>query len=140
SPSKVNSSYLHLRPNLRNVYVAPREETEQSIALIWQELFGIEQVGIYDNFFELGGHSLLAIQLLSKLRDSFQVQVPLHSLFEAPTVADLAEVIAQKIQVKQEEEKKVQILMKLEQLSEDEVDAEIQKRILGIKESGGDDE
>lgn len=127
------------RPNLQNAYVAPSNEKEQIIALIWQQLFGLEQVGIYDNFFELGGHSLLAIQLASRLRDAFQVQIPLHSFFEAPTITDLAVMVEQSY-VKQEEEEKMQILMRLEQLSEDEVDAEIQKRILGIKQSGGDDE
>ncbi|MDF5712390.1 MAG: beta-ketoacyl synthase N-terminal-like domain-containing protein [Rhizonema sp. NSF051] len=133
------SNSKHPRPNLHNAYAVPRNETEQRIALIWQELFGLEQVGIYDNFFELGGNSLLAIQILSRLRDVFQVQINLHSFFEAQTLADLAVVIEQ-LHAQQEEEKKMHILMRLQHLSEEEVDAEIQKRILGLKELGGDDE
>ncbi|MDF5727930.1 MAG: beta-ketoacyl synthase N-terminal-like domain-containing protein [Rhizonema sp. PD38] len=133
------SKSKHPRPNLHNAYAVPRNETEQTIALIWQELFGLEQVGIYDNFFELGGNSLLAIQILSRLRDVFQVQINLHSFFETQTLADLADVIEQ-LHAQQDEEKKMQILMRLQHLSEEEVDAEIQKRILSLKELGGDDE
>jgi acyl transferase domain-containing protein/acyl carrier protein len=85
---KVNiSTPLHSRPLLGNNYVAPRTSVEQTIANIWQQLLGIEQVGIYDNFFELGGHSLLATQIISHLRKAFQVDLPLRSLFDEPTIA-----------------------------------------------------
>lgn len=72
---------------------APRNGVEQSVANIWQELLGAEQVGIHDNFFELGGHSLLATQVISRLRDAFGVKLSLLSFFEIPTVAELAVVI-----------------------------------------------
>jgi acyl carrier protein len=81
----------HARPDLRSAYVAPRNETERKLAEIWQLLFGIDRIGIHDNFFELGGHSLLAIQINSKVRETFQVELPTESLFEQPTVAVLAE-------------------------------------------------
>jgi acyl transferase domain-containing protein/acyl carrier protein len=84
---------LHLRPNLQNPYVAPRSEVERRIVNIWQELLGIEQVGIYDDFFELGGHSLVGTQVISRLRRDFQVDLALRILFEMPTAADLALVI-----------------------------------------------
>jgi acyl transferase domain-containing protein len=84
---------LYQRPHLATAYVAPSNEIEQSIAAIWQELLGIEQVGIYDDFFELGGHSLMATQLISRLREAFPVELPLKALFEAPTIARFAEVI-----------------------------------------------
>ncbi|MBN3950377.1 MAG: thioester reductase domain-containing protein [Nostoc sp. NMS7] len=90
---KVNSSSLHPRPYLPNVYVAPTNELERTIANIWQNLLGIEQVGIHDNFFELGGHSMLATQLVLQLRETFQVELSLRSLLETPTVADFAQVI-----------------------------------------------
>ncbi|MDF5735722.1 MULTISPECIES: type I polyketide synthase [unclassified Nostoc] len=80
----------HPRPNLGNDYIAPRNEVEKTVAEIWQQLLGIEQIGIYDNFFELGGHSLLATQVISWLRKEFKVELALHSFFETPTVADQA--------------------------------------------------
>ncbi|HYO51727.1 type I polyketide synthase [Archangium sp.] len=85
----------HARPRLPNPYVAPRNESEQRIAALWQELLGIEQVGIHDNFFELGGHSLLGTQMVSRVRESFQVDVPLREVFDTPTVAGVALVVVQ---------------------------------------------
>lgn len=73
----------------------PRNEIEQQVADIWQEFLGVEAVGVEDNFFELGGHSLLATQMVSHLRQIFQVDLSLRQLFERPTVAGLAEAIAQ---------------------------------------------
>jgi acyl carrier protein len=82
-----------VRPELAAAFVAPRTAVEGTLAAHWTEVLGIDCVGIYDNFFELGGHSLLASQLIARLRDAFQVEIALHSLFEAPTVAGLAEAI-----------------------------------------------
>ncbi len=82
-----------LRPDLEREYVAPRNETEEKVALICQDLLGIDKVGIYDNFFDLGGHSLLATQLMSRLRETFGIEMPLRALFEGPTVAELAKAI-----------------------------------------------
>ena len=84
---------LHSRPELETAFVAPRNETEQTLIRIWQELFGLEGVGVDDDFFDLGGHSLLATQVVSKVRETFGVDVPLRCLFDAPTVAGLAERI-----------------------------------------------
>jgi len=74
-------------------YVAPRSPVEQQLAEIWAKVLGLERVGIHDNFFELGGHSLLLTQLLVQVRDTFQVDLSLGNLFEAPTVSGLAERI-----------------------------------------------
>ncbi|MUL39087.1 type I polyketide synthase [Gloeocapsopsis dulcis] len=82
---------LHPRPNLQNPYVAPKNEIEQKIAAIWQELIGAEKVGIYDNFFELGGDSLLMVQMRSRLQKVFNCNVSTAELFEYPTISSLSE-------------------------------------------------
>jgi amino acid adenylation domain-containing protein/FkbH-like protein len=71
-------------------FVAPRTDSEGQVAAIWSEVLGLSKIGATDNFFELGGHSLLAIQVVSRLRASFNVELPLSCLFEAPTVEALA--------------------------------------------------
>ena len=81
------------RPELENSYIAPRTEVENALAVIWAEVFKLDQVGIHDNFFDLGGHSLLATQVISRLREAFHVETPLRALFESPTVAGLAEQV-----------------------------------------------
>jgi len=74
-------------------YVAPRTETEQQIAAVWQEVLNIGRVGINDDFFNLGGHSLLATQVMSRINRLFNIQLPLRRFFEAKTIEALAEVI-----------------------------------------------
>ncbi|WP_442937688.1 non-ribosomal peptide synthase/polyketide synthase [Nostoc sp.] len=76
-------------------YVAPRTPIEEILALIWQQVLKVELLGRHDNFFELGGHSLLATQLISRVRSSLKVELPLRSLFAAPTIAQLAPSIQQ---------------------------------------------
>ncbi|HZI03814.1 MAG TPA: amino acid adenylation domain-containing protein, partial [Archangium sp.] len=71
-------------------YVAPRNETEQLLAQLWSEVLKVPRIGVHDNFFELGGHSLLATQALSRIRTTFQVELPLRDLFQAPSIATLA--------------------------------------------------
>ncbi|MFN6563916.1 MAG: amino acid adenylation domain-containing protein [Nostoc sp. ChiSLP01] len=79
-------------------FVVPRSPIEEMLAQIWVEVLKLEQVGIYDNFFENGGHSLLATQLISRIRSTLKVEIPLRSLFAAPTVAELGQYIQHKQQ------------------------------------------
>ncbi|XXF74928.1 amino acid adenylation domain-containing protein [Myxococcaceae bacterium GXIMD 01537] len=83
-------------PAARTVFVAPRTPTEQTLASLWEELLERRPIGAEDNFFDLGGHSLLAAQVMSRVRRAFGVDVPLAAIFEQPTLAALASVIAAK--------------------------------------------
>ncbi|MEH2121098.1 condensation domain-containing protein [Nostoc sp.] len=74
-------------------FATPRNPVEELLAGIWKQILSVEQVGIHDNFFELGGHSLLATQVMSRVRDTLQLELPLRYLFEAPTIASLADSI-----------------------------------------------
>jgi len=76
-------------------FVAPRTLVEERLTLIWSEILGVERIGVDDSFFDLGGHSLLATRIISQVRIAFEVELPLRALFEAPTVATLAERVEQ---------------------------------------------
>ncbi|MFI7633174.1 amino acid adenylation domain-containing protein [Nonomuraea sp. NPDC049400] len=82
------------RDGVRDRFQAPRSELEDQLAGLWAELFDVPSIGVNDDFFELGGHSLLALHLFARIEDSFQVKLPMHILFDAPTVAELADRVA----------------------------------------------
>ncbi len=84
------SAYLDERPGLRTAYIAPENETQQVLARIWQDFFGLKAVGIHDDFFELGGDSLKAMTVSAKIHKTLHVEVPLAEFFRVPTVAGLA--------------------------------------------------
>jgi acyl carrier protein len=77
----------------RVAYEAPRDETELALAEIWAEVLGLEQVGVHDNFFELGGDSVSSIRVVSRIRQAFEAEIPVRTLFLAPTIAQLAEQV-----------------------------------------------
>jgi len=83
------------RSSLRGEFVAPRTAAEEQLASIWREVLNTDRVGVHDNFFDLGGHSLLALRLVLRIREAFSVNLPLIQVFSRPTVAGLAEAIAE---------------------------------------------
>jgi amino acid adenylation domain-containing protein len=107
------------RPNLPNPIVAPRTPCERELMRIWSGVLKLEEVGIYDNFLELGGDSLLATRIVSRVQDSLQVDVSLRSLMEAPTIADMAVVIAQSQAENAPRDEVDRLLMELEGLSDE---------------------
>jgi non-ribosomal peptide synthetase component E (peptide arylation enzyme) len=124
---KVNRKALPVpdqsRPELEREYVAPRTALEEAVADCWANVLSIERVGVYDDFFELGGHSLLATQVTGRLREVFPVELPLRALFEAPTVAGLAERMIQAVDQPETLEEIAQTLQSLTKLSDVEVEA-----------------
>lgn len=83
------------RPELDSDYVAPSNEIERRLAGFWQELLGIERIGVEDSFFDLGGHSLIAVRLFAMVKRAFRAEFPISVLFEAPTIAACARLIAE---------------------------------------------
>lgn len=110
----------HSRPQLESEFVAPGNEIEQTLAEIWQEMFGIDEIGIHDNFFELGGHSLIATGLISRLRDTYHVELTLQGFFEKPTIAELSEIVLEKLVAQEDSETLSQLLEEIEAESEDQ--------------------
>ena len=96
---KVNYAALPVPDQIRQKgevsLVAPRNALEEELEAIWEMVLGVSPIGIYDNFFDLGGHSLLAVELFAHIENVFGKKLPLASLFEAPTIEQLAEVIRQ---------------------------------------------
>lgn len=112
----------HARPSLSTDFVAPRNDLERAVAVAWQDLLGMAEVGIHDNFLELGGHSLLAIQIISRLRKDIVVDLPVNVLFESPTIAEIAEYIAKQRDTASDQEKELaEMLDMVEKLSDEEV-------------------
>ncbi len=102
-------------------YVAPRTPSEEIVANIFTSVLGVKNVGIHDNFFELGGHSLLATQVISRLNQTFSVEISLGQMFETPTVAGLVEAVTDSQLQNTEDEEITHLLAELEGLSDEEV-------------------
>ena len=106
---------------------------ERELAAIWREVLALDDIGIHDNFFDLGGHSLAATRVISQVLKRFQLEIPLRSLLESPTVAQMAQVIVayQEKQIGNEELERV--LAELEAITEEEA-----QKLLAEKQASGE--
>lgn len=114
-------------PTSEMEFLAPRNEMEQRLAGIWEELLHIKKAGVHDDFFQLGGHSLLAIQLTSRIRGEFGLETPVRVLFENPTIAGLGQWLAG-VMEQREKTDEGRLLKMLDQLTDEQVRAELEKR------------
>jgi acyl carrier protein len=118
----------------------PRNSTETVLEGIWREVLEREQVGIHDNFFQLGGHSLLAAQIIARISQSFDVEIPVRMIFEAPTIAELAETVDEarsrpaahvEISLRRQPSQAEKLLARLDNLS----DSEVEELLLELEEN-----
>ncbi len=110
-----------------------RSELEERLVEMWEELLGVEGIGVEDNFFELGGHSLLVIQVMSRIRDEYGVEIAVGSIFEAPTIAELAIAIVQSQMAQVDSDEFAEMLAEIEQLSDEEAQSTVPVNILAEK-------
>jgi amino acid adenylation domain-containing protein len=108
---------------VREAYAAPASPLEESLAGIWAAVLRVDRIGTRDNFFDLGGHSLLATQLLSRVRETFGVELPLRTFFEQPTVAAMARAVAESRLAQADAGELERLFADLEGLSEEEAEA-----------------
>jgi surfactin family lipopeptide synthetase C len=109
-------------------YVAPRTETEEVLVGIWSEVLRMERISVRDNFFELGGHSLLAMQIISRVRETFQVELPLRILFDATTVEELAQAMVTYESKPGQMENVARLLQKVKNMSSADIKAALEAR------------
>ncbi len=119
---------LYQRPNLPTPYAAPETELQKEVAGVWQNLLGIGQIGIYDDFFDLGGNSLMGTQLISRLRDTFKVELPIRALFEDPTISGVCKVIEQEKDSGSGDDDMSRMLKELEEMDSSDVQEMLEKR------------
>ncbi|HLM58539.1 MAG TPA: amino acid adenylation domain-containing protein [Pyrinomonadaceae bacterium] len=110
------------RPDLADAFVAPRTVIEEMVASTWSQVLRLENIGVHDNFFALGGHSLLATQVVTRLRETFQIELPVRSLFESPTVAEMASLIVREQIGEADDEALAQALAQLGELTAEDVE------------------
>lgn len=121
--TNTSANLARTRSEVDGDYVPPKDEVEAAMTTLWEEMFGLQRLSVNDNFFELGGNSLLGIQLISRVRKEFQVELPLNRLFETPTAAGLAAAIAETRLREKEAEEIERLLQEIESLSPDELQA-----------------
>jgi acyl carrier protein len=108
------------RPDLNRRYTPPATTTEKQLASIWSKVLSVDQVGIHDNFFDLGGHSLAASRVISRVIQTFQLELPVKALFDAPTIAEMAAIIKQNQTKRANDAEIAQMLREVEAMTEED--------------------
>ncbi len=96
-PAEAEAGQTFQRPELDSAYVEPRTDIERTLAGFWEKLLGVSRVGVEDSFFDLGGHSLIAVRLFAMVKKAYRTEFPISVLFEAPTIARCAAMIAERV-------------------------------------------
>jgi len=115
----------NFRPDLDTPYVQPRTLVERELANIWADVLALAQVGVDDNFFDLGGHSLAASRVIAKVIQTYQLEIPIKTLFDAPTVAEMASLIRQNQANPASEAELEHMLREVERMTEEEVQKQL---------------
>jgi amino acid adenylation domain-containing protein len=115
------------RPNLATPLAEPTTEVERKLAAIWMQVLAIDQVGIHDIFFDLGGHSLTAHRVIARVIQTFQLELPVKALFDAPTVSAMAAIITQSQTKYASDEDLAQMLREVEVMTEEEAQRQLAK-------------
>ena len=101
----------------------PRNAVEQALAAMWQQVLGLEQVSVEESFFDLGGHSLLAMQLVSRIREDFGIELPMQAVFSSPTIAGISQALLEDAATRAVVEKAAELITATIGLSDDELEA-----------------
>jgi acyl carrier protein len=115
------------RPELETEFVSPRDSTEELLAQIYADELGLDLIGVEDNYFKLGGTSLIIVRIASRIRDALGVELPMQAFFQSPTIAGLSISIMQSRSKQLEDDERDRLLEMLDQLSDDEVEAILEK-------------
>ena len=113
------------RPDLNNPYAPPSTTTEEQLTSIWSEVLLVVPIGIHDSFFDLGGHSLAASRVVTRVIQTFGLELSVKALFDAPTVAEMAAIIVQNQANRASDEQLVQMLREVEVMTEDEAQKQL---------------
>jgi acyl carrier protein len=116
-----NVSAVHQPPGSPNAQVAPLTSLQEVLSAVWAGSLGVEKVGVHDDFFELGGASVVATQIVSRLREMFQMDLPAILLFETPTIEKLARYMIEHEARPGLTEKTATLLRRIEGMTEEEV-------------------
>jgi amino acid adenylation domain-containing protein len=119
----------HCRPRLETSYVGARNEPEQQLVTMWEEILDVRPIGIYDNFFDLGGHSLAALQIISRVILALKLELSVKALFESPTIAQMAAIIEQNRTKLASDVEVARMLGEVETMTDEEAEAAVKQLV-----------